>query len=153
MKRFLSVVAVVSFLAISSIFLGCEKEGDDAEGLYDGTYQNYVTEGATAVFGQWYKNAEGSSGGWSWYWANIYLEQSGTNVWGLYRWEQYGSFYVEGSIVGNKLYLKTSSNGALEGTVSGDSFECQNSMDVYTGTVDGEQAFSRISADIPSSYW
>jgi hypothetical protein len=138
-----------AFLALCSAltFLGCEEPEKDP--ALDKQYQHNAPAGVIPVFGHWHKDKEGTTPrGWSWHWANLYLEQDGTNVWGIYKWEGYNVIIVRGGINGNILSLD---NGRLEGVVKGDSFMCQNNMGAETHK--GRQTFHRISDQIPDYYW
>ena len=104
-----------SALIISPLMTGCETEEPE--------HSRNAAEGHAVAYGTWYKPEAGTtSSGWKWHWGYLYLEQNGTNVWGIYRWELYNPRDIKGFVNGNEIHLDLESHNepnSLDGTING----------------------------------
>lgn len=143
MKKTLKQILIGTLIAGALITSpGCSKK--DQEINFKPEYNTLCAN----ITGRWYKYPDGSNDKSKWHWGNLYLDQSGPNIWGSYQWEEYGSCNVKGYITGNKFYLESESDDkyALTGRIKGDALQCNNNM-LWGGF--GSQTFRKISRRTP----
>jgi len=152
LTKLLGALATTGFLVCSSCELAPEPDEPKSPRERDGVFENFAPEGVAPVFGEWYKPEEGvTKDGWKWYWATLFLEQNGNEVWGSYRWELYDAEFVEGTIEGDYLTLSDRNGGGIEGRIIDGKFRCINNMDDRARSAKKSQVFYRVN-ESPGPY-
>lgn len=150
-KNLIAKLIVGTCLAVSPLLTGCENP-------FSPEFDHKATEGHANVAGTWYKPESGISGNWKYHWGYLYLEQKGTEVKGMERWEQYNPVKISGFVDGNHLHL-TKRMGEhvkhINGTVEGDVFDASyTSTSVRDGSqINIKRIYTRINDDIPDEYY
>ncbi len=149
-KKIIKNSILAGTLIISPLMTGCETEEPE--------HSRNAAEGHAVAYGTWYKPEAGTtSSGWKWHWGYLYLEQNGTNVWGIYRWELYNPRDIKGFVNGNEIHLDLESHNepnSLDGTINGGVMNLTHTFSLDDGKIyHTSSTYTKQSENIPEEYY